>query len=184
MTSAYPLAVTAGDPPARAHRMSPKVRAAIVAMVWGRPDDADCKALKLADAAALAGLKPFSFRTWLERPEGRACLLAERREFSEVCLRGQFVRHHGHAGELPPNEMCKLRAAMLIEDLFARDAGGRVPGEVVPQQFSINIVTRAAPPHLADREPFRLLRLPRSSCPSPSPAVPSRSFGRRAGPSR
>jgi hypothetical protein len=77
------------DPDKQRPRPIPrKVREACDLMVYGRPDDEDCKPLDFIEAAKECGVAPDIMRRWLDRAQVRAYLLASRRTFREAICAG------------------------------------------------------------------------------------------------
>jgi hypothetical protein len=93
-------------------------------MVYGHPDDVDCGALTFVEAADATGIKPDVMRRYLDRPEVRALLLAERRAFrTAICggNEGALLR----VRETAQNGMAVVAAVRALEELEApRDGRG------------------------------------------------------------
>jgi hypothetical protein len=69
----------------RPQPMPAKLREAVCLMVYGHPDDIDCRALSFIEAAQETRIKPDVMRRYLDRPDVRALLLSERRAFGRRC---------------------------------------------------------------------------------------------------
>jgi hypothetical protein len=96
--------------------MPPKLREAIGLMVYGHPDDSDCRALTFIEAAHETGIKPDVMRRYLDRPDVRALLLSERRAFRAAICGGNEgallrVRETAHNG------MAVVAAVRALEEL-------------------------------------------------------------------
>ena len=93
-------------------------------MVYGHPDDADCRAFTFIEAADAMGIKPDVMRRYLDRPDVRALLLAERRAFrAAICggNEGALLR----VRETAQNGMAVVAAVRALEELEApRDERG------------------------------------------------------------
>ncbi len=141
------------------------VREAIKLMVYGKPDDPDGRPLTFIETAPVVGVKPDTLRRYLDKPAVIALLRRERRAFRESLCAGNESAL-GRVRDTAENAMAVVASVRQLEAMNADDAT-RQPGEVVPQRFAINIVTRiepataegrsvpaARPPYLADREAY------------------------------
>ena len=119
-----PLMSSAGREMKRPRPMPPKLREAIGLMVYGHPGDPDCRAFTFIEAAHQMGIKPDVMRRYLDRPEVRALLLAERRAFrAAICggNEGALLR----VRETARNGMAVVAAVRALEELEApRDGRG------------------------------------------------------------
>jgi hypothetical protein len=93
-----------------------QVRQALILMVYGHPDDPDCRSLTFIEAARETGMKPDVMRRYLDRTEVRALLLRERRAFRAAICAGneaalQKVR------DTAVNGMAVVGAVRALEDL-------------------------------------------------------------------
>ena len=93
-------------------------------MVYGRLDDPDCTPLDFITAARECGIRPDHMRRYLDRPQVRALLMAERRAFRLViCASNEAtlldVRNNS------ANGMARLAAVRQLEQLEDTDAGAR-----------------------------------------------------------
>jgi hypothetical protein len=101
----------------RPQPIPPKLREAIGLMVYGHPDDPDCRAFTFIEAAHETGIKPDVMRRYLDRPEVRALLLAERRAFRAAICGGNEgallrVRETAHASRGQKSAFARRFAAM------------------------------------------------------------------------
>jgi hypothetical protein len=100
----------------RPRPIPPKLREAIGLMVYGHPDDPDCRAFTFIEAAHETGIKPDVMRRYLDRPDVRALLLAERRAFrAAICggNEGALLR----VRETAQNGMAVVAAVRALEEL-------------------------------------------------------------------
>jgi hypothetical protein len=100
----------------RPRPIPPKLREAIGLMVYGHPDDPDCRAFTFIEAAHETGIKPDVMRRYLDRPDVRALLLSERRAFRAAICGGNEgallrVRETAHNG------MAVVAAVRALEEL-------------------------------------------------------------------
>jgi hypothetical protein len=111
------------------------VREMVRLMVYGLPGDDDARPLDFIEAGKLAGIKPDIARKWLDRPETRMFLRAERRAYREaICAGNEGALKRLRDGA--PNSMVQLNAVRTLEDLSsteeARPAGRQpIPGLVI-----------------------------------------------------
>jgi hypothetical protein len=93
-------------------------------MVYGHPDDPDCRAFTFIEAAHETGIKPDVMRRYLDRPEVRTHLLSERRAFrAAICggNEGALLRVRDTA----QNGMAVVAAVRALEELeVPRDGRG------------------------------------------------------------
>jgi hypothetical protein len=85
-------------------------------MVYGHPDDPDCRAFTFIEAAHETGIKPDVMRRYLDRPDVRAQLLSERRAFrAAICggNEGALLR----VRETAQNGMAVVAAVRALEEL-------------------------------------------------------------------
>src|SRR6516162_8746523 len=111
-----PLTSSAGREVKRPRPIPPKLREAIGLMVYGHPDDPDCRAFTFIEAAHETGIKPDVMRRYLDRPDVRALLLSERRAFRAAICGGNEgallrVRETAHNG------MAVVAAVRALEEL-------------------------------------------------------------------
>ena len=111
-----PLTSSAGREMKRPRPIPPKLREAIGLMVYGHPDDPDCRAFTFIEAAHETGIKPDVMRRYLDRPDVRALPLAERRAFRTAICGGNEgallrVRETAHNG------MAVVAAVRALEEL-------------------------------------------------------------------
>ena len=119
-----PLTSSAGREMKRPRPIPPKLREAIGLMVYGHLEDPDCRAFTFIEAAHQMGIKPDVMRRYLDRPEVRALLLAERRAFrTAICggNKGALLR----VRETARNGMAVVAAVRALEELEgSRDGRG------------------------------------------------------------
>jgi hypothetical protein len=120
------------------------VRDAIVLMVYGKLDDADCKPLDFVEAAKLAGIKPDVMRRYLDRGEVRVLLRNERRAFRDAICAGnegalQRVR------DKSANGMATVAAVRALEQIEDADPHMRSVQESPHVTIRILNVAPAAP---------------------------------------
>jgi hypothetical protein len=115
--SFFPPVTSSGSRvPEKRPRVVPKhVRHMIELMVRGRPDDEDCAPLNFIEAGRIAGIAPDRARRWLDRPEVRSFLRAERRAFRDAICAG----NEGHLARIRggPNANAAVRAIAVLEEL-------------------------------------------------------------------
>jgi hypothetical protein len=150
------------------------VRQMIELMVRGRPDDPDCAPLSFIEAGRLAGIRPDIARKWLDRPEVRSFLRAERAVFrasinasNELALRR--VRDESENG------MAVCAAVRTLENIAteadAREGRGGaatacgflivVPSEYLPKDRSPVVDVTQKPAAAEPLEPSPPLPRPR-----------------------
>jgi hypothetical protein len=104
------------------------LRAAIGLMVIGRPDDIDSRPLGFVEAAREAGMKPPVLRRYLDRPDVRSYLLAERRTWrAAICAgnEGALLRIRDKSA----NAMAVVASVKTLEEMALAENGGR-PGYI------------------------------------------------------
>lgn len=148
------------DPDKQRPRPIPrKVREACDLMVFGRPDDEDCKPLDFIEAAKECGVAPDIMRRWLDRSQVRAYLLASRRTFREAICAGnegalQRIR------DKSPNGMAVIASVRALENLDDETAARALDPKAQPG-VTIRVVTivqqgaPGAPPTTIDITPPR-----------------------------
>jgi hypothetical protein len=152
-----------------------KVRAAIVLMVRGRPDDEDNKPLDFVEAAKLADVQAYVVRNWLDRTEGRKYLAAERVAFRiTVCAGNELALKR--VRDTSENGMAVIGSVRALEGLDEEAKSSGRGGIQQAPGFVIVIQPPAAAPtvirpgvtidHQADEAP------PDGSPTERSPAVP------------
>ncbi len=134
-----------------------KLREAISLMVYGHPDDADCRALTLIEAAHESRIKPDVMRRYLDRPDVRALLLAERRAFrAAVCggNEGALLR----VRETAQNGMAVVAAVRALEELEDPEQGSGFTVNVgvgIKQDFRPGYVLRLP---ATETQPARIIQ--------------------------
>jgi len=122
-------------------------------MVYGKPDDEDCKPLDFIEAAKQCGVAPDVMRRWLDRAHVRAYLLAARRTFRAAICAGnegalQRIRDKSANGMAVVASVRALE--QLDEETNARPTNPQAPG------VTIRIIHLPAPtptPQPLDRTP-------------------------------
>ena len=165
MAECFPIRSSAPREPDRRPRPIPrKVRQAIELLVYGKPDDEDCKPVDLVTAANEVGLRPYVLRRYLDRGNVRAALLRERRAFrAAICGANELALKR--VRDNSANGMCVVASVRQLEAMDADDGGRSVhaptPGIV------IKIINQSAPPvdagNVIDVTP----------APKPAPAIDS-----------
>jgi hypothetical protein len=149
----------------RPQPMPAKLREAICLMVYGHPDDIDCRALSFIEAAQETRIKPDVMRRYLDRPDVmrryldrpdvRALLLAERRAFrAAVCggNEGALLR----VRETAQNGMAVVAAVRALEELENPRQGSGVTVNVgVRQDIRPGYVIRL---QASDTQPERIIQ--------------------------
>jgi hypothetical protein len=91
------------------------VKAMVGYMVRGGPGDEDCLPLSFIAAGRLAGMAPDVARRWLDRPETRAFLRAERAAFrTAICASNEL---HLQKLRESPNGMVGIKAIAMLEQI-------------------------------------------------------------------
>jgi hypothetical protein len=126
-----------------------KVRSALDLMVYGMPDDEDCRPLDFSEAARECGVAPDIMRRWLDRANVRAYLLAARRTFRAAICAGnegalQRIRDKSANGMAVVASVRALE--QLDEETNARPTNSQTPGITI-------VVRTVAPPPPIDRTP-------------------------------
>jgi hypothetical protein len=135
MPTIHPIAASGSRVAKKPAAIPKNVRAAIVLMVQGRPDDADNKPLDFVEAAQLAGVQGYVVRKWLDRAEGRKFLKAERTAFRDaVCAGNELALKR--VRDTSENGMAVIGSVRALEQIDADETphrGGMVqaPGFVI-----------------------------------------------------
>jgi hypothetical protein len=148
------------------------LRAAIGLMVMGKPDD-------IVEAAREAGMKAPVLRRYLDRPDVRSYLLAERRAWrATICAgnEGALLRIR----EKSANPMAVVASVKTLEDMQLAENGGRSgqPGDANAHPgITINVVGSSSAPvtiegSLAQRPVLQGRDEPLIFAPAPSPPRP------------
>jgi hypothetical protein len=112
------------------------VRRMLELMVRGRPDDPDYAPLSFIEAGRLAGIKPDIARKWLDRPEVRSFLRAERKAFREAINCGNEAAL-ARVRDTSDNGLAVVRSVQALEQLDEQHAtregrgGPALPGFVI-----------------------------------------------------
>jgi hypothetical protein len=144
MVNHAPL-TAAGDRQKRPQPVAKNVRDAIKLMVFGRLDDPGCKPLDFIAAARECGIKPDVMRRYLDRPQVRALLMAERRAFrAAICASNEAalldIRNNA------VNAMARIGAIRQLEQMETTDAEVHSPGRQVLPGLIVQI--NAVLPHV------------------------------------
>jgi hypothetical protein len=135
-----------------------KVRTGLDLMVYGKPDDEDCKPLDFIEAAKECGVAPDIMRRWLDRAHVRGYLLAARRTFRSAICAGnegalQRIRDKSANGMAVVASVRALE--QLDEETSARPANAPSPGVTI-RIINLPAPTPPAPPAV-DRAPSPLV---------------------------
>jgi hypothetical protein len=141
-TLAPVMAAGPRDSEKRPRALSPACKQMIRLLVYGDPNDEDCKPLDFIEAGKLAGFKPDVARRWLDRADFRAALRGERRAFREAVCAGNEAALQRVRDE-SKNGMVVVHAVRTLEHL-SDEATTRQPGAPMTPGFAI-ILTVAAP---------------------------------------
>ena len=151
---ATPAIAAAGprDPVKRPRPIPKAVRAAILLMVYGKPDDPDCGPVDFVAAAKLVDLKPFVLRRYFDRGAVRALLLSERRAFRAMICSGNEAALKD-IRDKSANFTARIGAIRTLEELADSDAShsrnSPTPG------VTINILPAPPSRELVDVGSFR-----------------------------
>ena len=130
------------DPAKRPRPVPKQIREMIVLMVYGQPDDPDGRPLDFIEAAKRCEVKPDVARRWLDRPEVRAFLHAERRAFREaICCGNESALKR--VRDKSENGMCVVASVRTLENL---NEEASAPGRGVPIAPGFQIVIMVPPP--------------------------------------
>jgi hypothetical protein len=155
--SFFPPVTSSGSrlPDKRPRAVPKHVRHMIELMVRGKPDDEDCAPLNFIEAGRIAGIAPDRARRWLDRPEVRSFLRAERRAFRDAICAG----NEAHLARIRggPNAAAAVRAISVLEELD--DAETHPARRTVPSSPGLLIVVERPvyerPKPLIEHEPVR-----------------------------
>jgi hypothetical protein len=112
-----------------------KVKDAITLMVRGNPDDPDGAPLTFIEAAKIAGVQPDQMRRWLDKPEVRKFLRAERQAWrAAICAGNESALKR--VRDESANAMASVRAIQTLENIDEADrhheaVRQRAPGFVI-----------------------------------------------------
>jgi hypothetical protein len=112
----------------RKRPIPPGVKAMVRLMVYGQSDDPECKPVAFIEAGRQCGIKPDIARRYLDRPEVRALLHAERRVYrSALCAANEGAL--ARVRDTSQNGMCVVHAVRTLEAIHEDDAqrGGSLP---------------------------------------------------------
>lgn len=151
-----PLTAAGSRQPEKVPPIPPKVREAVRLMVFGKPDDENCAPLDFIAAGRIAGVKPDVMRRWLDRPNVRALLLAERRAFRNAINAGNELALK-NIRDTAANSMARIGAIRALEELGDDDAERQNrPSDQAPG-ITIRVVhenvPQPAPPVIVDVTP-------------------------------
>jgi hypothetical protein len=129
MVSVSPLTSASSRDPEkqRARPIPQKIRDAVLLMVYGKPDDPDCKPLPFLEAGRECDVKPDVMRKYLDRSDVRRLLMAERRAFrAAVCAGNEGALQR--VRDKSTNGMVTVAAVRALEQLEQEDGrAGTVP---------------------------------------------------------
>ena len=141
MPDIQPIAASGRFDRKRPRPIPQKVKDAISAMIVGKPDDPDCAAVDLVEAARLAGMTGYVLRRYLEKPYVRAYMLAEKRAFTAMLCAGNPAALR-RARDTSANGMVTVAAARALEELDLESTARPLDPK---QQPGITIVVRTVP---------------------------------------
>jgi len=108
------------EPVKRPQAIPRHVKTVIELMVFGRPDDENCKPLDFIEAAKQCGVNPCVMRRWLDRPTVRAYLMAQRRAFrTAVCAGNELALQR--VRDKSKNGMVTVAAVRALEGMDAEE---------------------------------------------------------------
>jgi len=145
MTSFFPPIASSGSrSPEKRPRPLPKhVKLMLALMVRGREDDPDQRPLDFIEAGRVAGIAPDRARRWLDRPEVRSFLRAERRAYRLALLASnEAYLARVRAGG---NPMASVRACVALEQLDQVETSNLARGPVQSPGITIIIENSPAP---------------------------------------
>ncbi|WP_316228636.1 hypothetical protein [Bradyrhizobium sp. SZCCHNR1045] len=158
----------AGQGQKRPQPIPAKVKDALRLMVYGKLDDDECKPLDFIAAAKECDIKPDQMRRYLDRPNVRAFLMAERRAFrAAICAGNEAalldVRDNAKNG------LARIGAVRALEGMEIADAEVHAPGR---QQLPGLTVVLNVPGLPSSPQPPALDVMPDRTIPRPlSPAT-------------
>jgi hypothetical protein len=166
MPTVHPIAASGSREPKKPRTVPKKVRDAIVFMVRGRPDDADGKPIDFIEAAKLADVKPDIMRQWLDRPEARAFLRAERVAFrAAVCAGNELALKRVRDGS--ENGMAVIGSVRALEQIDEEETRPNRGGIVQTPGFVIVINQPGAEPRQIPAPAPSIEHRPADDAPSP-----------------
>lgn len=154
MVSVVPLTASGSREPhkQRQRPIPAAIRAMVACMVYGTPDDPDCRALSFIEAARECGVKPDRARAYLDRPDVRRLLLAERRAFrAAICAGNEAALQR--VRDKSANGMATVAAVRALEELGDEDQRQRAGLTVNAPGMVIQIIAPVPPP-AADSSPL------------------------------
>ncbi|MFY9771030.1 MAG: hypothetical protein WAK67_22915 [Xanthobacteraceae bacterium] len=93
-----------------------KVKEACLAMIYGRPDDAEAGPLDFVQAAKVAGIRPNILRKWLHKPTVVAFIRRERSAFrTAICAANEFALRK--VRDESANGMSVVASVRALQDL-------------------------------------------------------------------
>jgi hypothetical protein len=133
MPSIAPLTASGSRELKRKRAIPPAVKNMVKLMVYGQPDDPDCMPVPFIEAGRECGIKPDIARRYLDRPDVRALLHAERRAYrSALCAANEGAL--ARVRDTSQNGMCVVHAVRTLEAIQEDDAqrGGNLPRQQAP----------------------------------------------------
>jgi hypothetical protein len=115
-----PITASGSRSPEKPRAVPKHVRRMITLMVRGAPDDCDCAPMSFIEAARLCDIRPDIARKWLDRPEVRRVLLAERRVFRDILNAGNEAAL-AKVRDTSKNGMSVVASVRALEDLAEVD---------------------------------------------------------------
>jgi hypothetical protein len=131
MPTIHPIAASGSREAKKPAPVPKKVKAAIVFMVRGRPEDEDNKPIDFVEAAKLADVEAWVVRQWLDRAEGRKFLKAERVAFRDaVCAGNELALKR--VRDTSENGMAVIGSVRALEQIDADETPHRGGQQIFP----------------------------------------------------
>jgi hypothetical protein len=108
-----------------------QIKAVIKLMIYGEPNDPDGKPVDFITAAKACGVRPDIMRKWLDRPEVRSFLRAERRAYREIICSGNEGALRRIRDE-SANAMAQINAVRTLEQICEEETIREGRGTVSP----------------------------------------------------
>jgi hypothetical protein len=162
-----PVAASGSRSPEKSPRPVPRrIRDVITRMVRGDPQDPDAAPMDFITAARACGVRPDIMRKWLDRPEVRRVLLAERRVFRDI-LNAANEAALARVRDTSKNGMSVVASVRALTDLAEADQvrSSHGPGAVTQPGMLIIIERGPAMP-----APAPTIDITPASEPEPEPA--------------
>jgi hypothetical protein len=144
MPTTQPVRASGSHEMRRPQPIPPRIKQALLAMVYGREGDAEPVPLDFIEAAAVAGIRANILRRWLHKPSVVLFLRRERAAFrAAICASNEFfLRKVRNTSE---NGMAVIGAVRGLEDLSEREITSSRGTQQTPG-IVINIVPAQSEP--------------------------------------